>query len=157
MFWLSTPVMAQPCHLTPGWTAMGNASITIESADGPRDIEVRIADDSAERAAGYQWICESDAVDTAVLFVFPKTFFSAFHMRNVFVPLDIYFFDELGQQVGAMLMSAEPPGQGIRPKYYSPKAAFRYALEIPRIGTHDLSSAPTALKLAVSSLPSNLN
>ncbi len=154
-FALTSAAWAQSCRLTPGWEAMAPATIVVESAEGLRELQVRVADDAAERAAGYQWICEQDAIDTAVLFVFPKTFFSAFHMRHVFVPLDIYFFDEQGQQVGAMLMAAEPPKAGIKPSYYSPNAEFRYALEIPRIGNHDQSIEPEALRLRVETIPSN--
>lgn len=135
---------------------MITAQVVLELATAERMIPVRIADDAEERAAGYQWICPEDASDTAVLFVFPKMFYSAFHMRNVFVPLDIFFFDGQGRQVGAMLMQAEPPGQGIKPRYYSPSAEFRYALEIPRSSAHDSTSPAAALSLVLESLPDNL-
>ena len=151
------PAMAQECHMTDGWMAMGSAQIALESAGEQHLLSVRVADDSQKRAAGYQWICEQDSVDSAVLFVFPEKFYSAFHMRNVFVPLDIYFFDELGHQVGAMLMPAEPPGQGIKPHYYSPSAEFKFALEIPRFGAHDSTASPLAFSLVLASLPINLD
>lgn len=151
------PAMAQECRMTDGWMAMDSAQIVLESAGEQRLLSVRVANNSQKRAAGYQWICEQDSVDTAVLFIFPKIFYSAFHMRNVFVPLDIYFFDEQGQQVGAMLMLAEPPGQDIKPHYYSPLAEFKYALEIPRLGTHDSTAPLAALSLVLASLPTNLD
>lgn len=150
---LAQPVAAEECHLTEGWAAMDTAQIALESVQGQRLISVRVADDSSKRAAGYQWICERESVGTAILFVFPKTFYSAFHMRNVFVPLDIYFFDEAGRQVGAMQMQAEPPGQGIKPHYYGPSAEFRYALEIPRARAHELNSTLPPISLVVDSLP----
>ena len=153
VYGVATPLVAQECHLTGDWLAMDAIQIALESEGKQRLMPVRLADDSSKRAAGYQWICEQDSIDTAVLFVFPKTFYSAFHMRNVFVPLDIYFFDEAGRQVGAMQMQAEPPGQGVKPHYYSPSAEFRYALEIPGTGTHDLKPMLPALSLVVDSLP----
>ena len=115
-------------------------------------LSVRKADSAQERAAGYQWICEADALDTAVLFVFPRLVPSAFHMRNVLVPLDIHFFDETGRQVDAMVMRPEPPGADIKPRYYRPGGSFRYALEIARPHSHDLESTPAPLRLQVDSL-----
>lgn len=153
IYGVAMPVAAQGCHLTEGWLAMDTTEIALKSGAGQYLMSVRVADDSSERAAGYQWVCAQDSINTAVLFVFPKTFYSAFHMRNVFVPLDIYFFDESGRQVGAMHMSAEPPGQGIKPHYYSPSAKFRYALEIPGSDSHDLKPVLPALSLLVDSLP----
>lgn len=154
-FAATMPAMAQECHFTNGWMAMDSAEIALESAGERRLLSVRVADDSVKRAAGYQWICEQDSIDTAVLFIFPKSFYSAFHMRNVFVSLDIYYFDERGRQVGAMLMSAEPPGQGIKPHYYSPLAEFKYALEIPRFRAHDSTTLPATLSLVLESLPTH--
>lgn len=150
---LSPALMAQACHLTTGWNDMPTQTIRVSSDAVEKDLSARIADSNSERAAGYQWICASAAEDTAVLFVFPKSFSSAFHMRNVFVPLDIYFFDETGQQVAAMVMRPEPPGQGIEPRYYHPQAAFQYALEIARPQDYDLQSTPKPLRLVIDSLP----
>lgn len=149
---ISPSLMAQACHLTSGWNDMQIQTIRVSDDAQEKNILARIADNNHERAAGYQWICASAAQDTAVLFVFSKSFSSAFHMRNVFVPLDIYFFDEMGQQVDAMVMRPEPPGQDIEPRYYHPKAAFQYALEIARPQDYDLQSVPRPLNLVVKSL-----
>jgi uncharacterized membrane protein (UPF0127 family) len=143
---------AQGCHLTPGWEAMNKGEITLNQNGENISLVVRIADRSRQRAAGYQWICEQDAANTAILFVFSKTIHSTFHMRNVFVPLDIYFFDAAGNQVDAMVMRPEPPGQDITPRYYQPDGAFRYALEIARPQTHQLDSAPAPMHLLPDSL-----
>lgn len=121
--------------------------IELQSADQLRTLNVRIADDKDERAAGYQWICEPDAQGSAVLFVFSRQKASAFHMRNVWVPLDIYFFDDTGAQVDAMVMRPEPPGAPIKPRYYQPRGTFRYALEIARPANHDLESIPVPVRL----------
>lgn len=148
----SSPVVAKGCHITPGWEAMAGNTIVLKQAGEKTTMTVRIADNASKRAAGYQWVCEKDADNTAILFVFPGMIPSAFHMRNVYVPLDIYFFDDAGNQVSAMVMRPEPPGQGMEPRYYKPAGPFRYALEIARPQTHDLGSTPAPMRLLVDSL-----
>jgi uncharacterized membrane protein (UPF0127 family) len=148
----SSSAFAQGCHITPGWEAMSDGEITLNQDGKNFSLGVRIADKPRPRAAGYQWICEQDAASTAVLFVFPKAIHSTFHMRNVYVPLDIHFFDAAGNQVDAMVMRPEPPGQGITPRYYQPGGAFRYALEIARPQTHQLDSTPEPMRLLPDSL-----
>ena len=145
---------AEDCHVTPGWESMEIVAVELsrEPSQELFEMSVRKADSAAKRAAGYQWICERDALDTAVLFVFPRTVPSAFHMRNVYVPLDIHFFDSTGQQVDAMVMRPEPPGSNLEPRYYRPAGSFRYALEVARPHSHDLESAPARLRLLVDSL-----
>jgi len=144
--------MAKSCHVTPGWESMSRAQLMLEQAGEKSLFSVRIADNAAKRAAGYQWICPNDAENTAVLFVFPRMVPSAFHMRNVYVPLDIYYFDDAGNQVDAMSMRPEPPGQGLKPRYYQPDGPFRYALEIARPQSHNLNSVPVPMRLLVDSL-----
>ena len=148
----SSLASAEGCHVTPGWETMSYAEIMLEKGGEKVTRSVRVADDGRKRAAGYQWICEQDAAGTAVLFMFPKMIDSAFHMRNVYVPLDIYFFDDAGLLVDAMVMRPEPPGRGIEPKYYLPGGSFRYALEIARPQTHQLESVPAPMRLFVDSL-----
>lgn len=148
----SSSAAAQGCHITPGWESMSRGQVVLEQAGEKFPRTVRIADSASKRAAGYQWICEKDADTTAVLFVFPRMIPSAFHMRNVYVPLDIYFFDEAGAQVDALVMRPEPPGRGIDPHYYQPSGPFRYALEIARPQTHDLDSVPAPMRLLIDSL-----
>lgn len=95
-------------------------------------LPVRVADESRELAAGYQFICPNIIRQTAVLFDFGRPFTSRFHMGNVFAPLDIAFFDSAGNLVKIAHMSAEPPGFSGRKKYYSAGAPYRYALEVPK-------------------------
>ena len=149
---LSSLAVAQECHLTPGWGAMKPVDIVLQQGGKNISMAIRVADDALQRAAGYQWICERDAVGTAVLFVFPDTLHSSFHMRNVYVPLDIYFFDASGNQVDAMVMRPEPPGKGLSPRYYQPAGSFKYALEIARQQSHQLDSTPAPMRLLPDSL-----
>ena len=144
---------AQPCRSTAGWKEMSAQSVQVIEAGQVKTLMVKVADDKKERSAGYQWICPSTAQNTAVLFIFEREFLSAFHMRNVFVPLDIHFFDALGKQVDALVMRPEPPGLGLKPRYYSPAAAFKYALEIAKPEDHDLQSTPVSLSLVLDTLP----
>jgi len=148
----SSLAYAQQCHMTPGWKAMSEGEVSLERGGKTLPLAIRVADDAQERAAGYQWICERDAADTAVLFVFPTSMNSTFHMRNVYIPLDIYFFDNTGNQVDAMVMRPEPPGVDLEPQYYQPGGPFRYALEIARPQTHQLSSTPAPMRLLIDSL-----
>ena len=118
---------------TSAWSTMQQKIILLlnDSGDTIR-LPVRIADESRELAAGYQFICPEVVRQTAILFDFGRPFTSRFHMQNVFVPLDIAFFDSAGNLVKIVHMSAEPPGFSGRKKYYSAGAPYRYALEVPK-------------------------
>ena len=131
---------------------MESRQIEVRSAGRILTLEARIADSNNERAAGYQWICGDDAKDSAVLFIFPAMIESAFHMRNVIVPLDIHFFDAEGVQVDSMVMRPEPAGVEVEHRYYRPASGFQYALEIARPANHDLQSTPALLQLLIHSL-----
>lgn len=131
---------------------MQQAQIRLLQDDEIITRSVRVADEASERAAGYQWICPEQARDTAVLFVFPQAIPSAFHMRNVYVPLDIHFFDQQGNQVDAQVMRPEPPGHPLQHRYYLSAEPFMYALEIARPQADALQSAPARLRLLVESL-----
>lgn len=120
------------CHAqTEGWQSMTSSQIGLNVDGELRMLTVRLADDNRERAAGYQWLCETDAAASAILFEFPEDVHTAFHMRNVFVPLVIAFFDAAGKKVETLYMGAEPPGYDQPAQYYRPATAYRYALEIP--------------------------
>jgi hypothetical protein len=92
-------------------------------------VEVRVADDRGERAAGFQHICP-DAVDrNAILFVFPVPVNARFHMRNVHASLDIAFIDQTGRVREVLRMEAEPPGADGPGRLYGPGFPFTFALE----------------------------
>lgn len=96
-------------------------------------FETHIADDSSERAAGYQHICEDVINKTSILFVYSSPIAGQFHMRNVKAPLDIGFFDERGKLIRAMVMHTYDNGNQ---KIYDPGQQFQYALEA-RVGFFD--------------------
>lgn len=143
---------AQACHTTKQWQHMSVKQIVLYDGDKPIHVQAHIADDSKERAAGYQWLCTEEVQETAALFIFSRNIRSAFHMRNVNVPLDIYFFDELGKLVDAKIMRPEPAGSGLKPTYYLAAGKFRYALEFARPRDHDLNKIPKPLTLDINSL-----
>jgi len=96
-------------------------------------LTVRIADDRAERAAGFQYICPQLFHDNAILFVFSSSLQAQFHMRNVYAPLDIAFFDKSGKIVKIMSMRPAAWEKNGQSRFYGPAARFRYALEA-RVG-----------------------
>ena len=89
-------------------------------------FESMVADSSAQRAQGFQHICESVIDSTQILFVYSRPIKARFHMRNVKAPLDIGFFDSAGKLVGLMVMNTYDDGNR---RLYSPNQEFQYALE----------------------------
>ncbi len=138
-----TPVAAGEarCRIsTMGWDVMKQHTLSFSSDAGTQTLAVRVADEGVEHAAGYQWICPESAADTAILFVFPVESRSVFHMRNVFVDLDIGFFDVAGQLVDVKAMQAE--ANSPKGRTYQAKSAYRYALEIPNAAPKESGSPP---------------
>ena len=91
-------------------------------------LDVRVADDGTERAAGFQHVCPETIDSTLILFRYPSEVGGRFHMQNVHAPLDIAFFDSEGRVISLQRM--ETYTQDHRP-LYGPQAAFQYALEAP--------------------------
>ena len=89
-------------------------------------FESMVADSSAQRAQGFQHICESVIDSTQILFVYSRPIKAQFHMMNVKAPLDIGFFDSAGKLVGLMVMNTYDDGNR---RLYSPNQEFQYALE----------------------------
>lgn len=85
-----------------------------------------IADDSMERADGYQYICPAIIARTTILFRYSAPSAGRFHMHNVKAPLDIGFFDAEGVLIQSMLMRPYQDGKEI---LYGPMQKFQYALE----------------------------
>jgi len=91
---------------------------------------VKVADDTHERAAGFQHVCPEIVERIPILFVFSKPTQPWFHMQNVHAPLDIAFLDETGRITEIQHMSVYSSAaekRGI--KYYRPRAPISGALE----------------------------
>ncbi len=93
-----------------------------------RKISSHIADDPAEQANGYQFICQKIISESAMLFVYPGPVNRRFHMQNVKAPLDIGFFDANGGLFSTMIMDTYTDGNQ---RTYGPDRLFQYALEAP--------------------------
>ncbi len=133
---------------TGGWTSMQEKKILLINDRGEKIfLLARIADEPPELAAGYQYLCPDVISHSAILFDFGRQFTSRFHMRDVFAPLDIAFFDQSGKLVNVAHMTAEPPSFSGKRKLYSAAAPYRYALETPAgyLENHFLTGDTTRL------------
>jgi uncharacterized membrane protein (UPF0127 family) len=120
--------MAAECHSETGaLLQMQQTQVTIENEGLIQRFTVRVADDTTERAAGFQHLCPQVIERTLMLFIFEQDRQAAFHMRNVHAVLDIGFFDAQGRllQVAQMLPYSDPRAQ----RYTLANQPFRYALE----------------------------
>jgi len=90
---LAGPAQAAQCQLsTPAWQQMHMSTIALLHDSGKTiELRVRIADESSERAAGYQHICPEIIDLSAILFVYEKPQIGYFHMNNVHAQLDMGF------------------------------------------------------------------
>ncbi|MEM2088595.1 MAG: DUF192 domain-containing protein [Thermoproteota archaeon] len=89
------------------------------------ELEVKVADEPDERAAGFQNISRSIMEKTLILFVFPSEINALFHMRNVEASLDIAFIKADGTIIGILRMDPDPS------RLYGPNESFKYAIEAP--------------------------
>lgn len=126
---------ASSCKTSTGsWEKMQEKVISLQTgSENSIQIKAKIANDEDELLGGYQWLCQKDVKDSAILFAFKRPFNAPFHMKNVFVPLDIFFFDHKGKLLHSDRMDAEPPGSDLPEKVYQPDANdhFQYVLEMP--------------------------
>jgi uncharacterized membrane protein (UPF0127 family) len=89
------------------------------------ELEVKVADEPDERAAGFQNISRSIIEKTLILFAFPEEEYVFFHMRNVEMSLDIAFIKADGTIIEIIRMDPDPN------KLYAPNELFKYAIEAP--------------------------
>lgn len=118
-------------------------------------INTRIADDSMERAGGYQYICPSVIARTTILFRYSSPNAGRFHMYNVKAPLDIGFFDERGVLMQYLVMypysdDAKSQGTGT---LYGPMQKFQYALEARQGFFKDKQLSAGSTRLLLETLP----
>lgn len=121
----------QTCSFaTPAFKKMEIHRISIEKDNGEKvRVRPRIADDSDERRAGYQYICPEIIDVTSILFVYSKEVDFQYHMFNVFGALDIGFFSADGILVTVATMYPQVEGDA-NAEYYTSSEPYKYALEI---------------------------
>lgn len=104
--------------------ASGQETVTIEASGGDVEVQVEIADDTAEMTRGLMGRTAL-AEDAGMLFVYPEERQLSFWMKNTLIPLSIAFMDSEGRIVDIQEMKAlddEPP-------HYTSAEPARYALE----------------------------
>ncbi len=105
---------------------MHDRVLTLEDASGKRvSLSARVAALPHERFIGFQGIPVEMGKDLAILFVFEEPVPSQFHMKNVFLPLDIVFFAVDGAFLGRNTMEADSKD------LYGAADPFTMALEVP--------------------------
>jgi len=124
----TAPLMSRAFY--PGFPgvvgSMEERTMAVEDATGQRlTLQVRIADQAHERFTGFQALPPELAQDLAILFVFEQPTPSQFHMRNVFLPLDIVFWSDKGEYLGRNRMEADSKD------LYGAASLFLLALEVP--------------------------
>ncbi len=113
-----------------GMDSMEVQQISLLNGRGKRfSITAHIADDAAERAAGYQHICPTVIEQTFILFAYQKPIAGKFHMNNVKAPLDIAFFDQKGVLISVQTMLTYDTSGDISSPLYHPNQPFQFALE----------------------------
>ena len=111
------------------WRTMPESRVILRSDEGAtHHLAVKIAMTPAQRGAGFQHICSKWIQAWGVLFVFPTSQRSMFHMRNVRGDLDIAFIAEDGRILELKKMSREEGSGGGR--RYRAAQLYRYALEV---------------------------
>ncbi|WP_435103685.1 DUF192 domain-containing protein [Arhodomonas sp. AD133] len=103
------------------WRGMEKALVEVPGRPAP--LEVRVADDSDERAQGMQHLPATEVRANPIWFRFPEARVTHWHMRNVALALDIAWLDASGRVLAVARM--EPGETG----YRSPPDV-RHALEL---------------------------
>lgn len=113
-------------QVTKEFQKMKTAKIKIVNDEGKiLELEVKIADEPDERAAGFQNVSRSVVEKTLILFIFPDEGYVFFHMRNVEASLDIAFIKADGRIIEIMRMDPDTS------RLYAPDESFKYAIEAP--------------------------
>lgn len=93
------------------------------------DLEVRVADSGRERSAGFQHVCPATVQSVSILFLFETPGIPRFHMKNVYMPLDIAFIDNSGVIRSVQTMRPYVIGS-LEKKTWSPSVPTVAALEV---------------------------
>ena len=99
---------------------------------GNKEYKLEIADDSAERTKGLS-NRQRIAGDGGMIFVFEKTDFHSFWMKDTLIPLEILWLDADFMVVDKKLMPVEEDPTNPQNDYI-PSAPARYVIEINPLG-----------------------
>ncbi|MDQ7843720.1 MAG: DUF192 domain-containing protein [Armatimonadota bacterium] len=124
-----TPASSRECPLA-SQAAFTKGVLTITRGSRVVRLRVEVAETPAARAQGLMCRTRLDA-DAGMLFIFEETTRGSFWMKNTLIPLSIAFIDETWRIVEILDMEVErDPATPVA--FYSPKKAYRYALEVNR-------------------------
>ncbi len=93
---------------------------------GGNEINVTIADTQATQAKGLGGR-KSLKPNEGMLFIFPKSGFYGFWMKDMKIPIDIIWFDE-NYRIVDVWENATPDSY---PKLYTPRVLSQFVLEVP--------------------------
>ncbi|MEM2941705.1 MAG: DUF192 domain-containing protein [Thermoproteota archaeon] len=137
-------------RITKEFQKMETAKIKILNDEGRvLELEVKVADEPDERAAGFQNISRSIMEKTLILFIFPGEINGLFHMRNVEASLDIAFIKADGTIIEIMRMDPDPS------RLYGPNEGFKYTIEAPPGFFEERGITPSKSKLITESIPTD--
>jgi uncharacterized protein len=106
------------------WQAMHTATLRVERPDASVSfLNVRVADDAAEREQGMQYLSPAVIRSNPIWFVFPEPLAIGWHMQNVRLALDIAWVDTDGRVVDVQRMTPSQHATSVGPP-------ARYALEV---------------------------
>lgn len=126
----TAPAMAACVASTPKWEQMEYREVVAIGEEGRSDVlVVKLADEAPERSAGFQHVCPDVIAKTPMLFDFKRPYHGAFHMHNVYAPLDIGFIDKNGTLFELQRMEPYILGSTGAGRTYRPKRAYVAALE----------------------------
>lgn len=133
--------------VTPELQQMDQQKVTLLTGIKSHSINVHIADQPHEQAAGFQFICPDAYSNTQILFVYNQEISVRFHMRNVRDSLDIGFFDMNGALIEVQTMQPYP-ADAKRGPTTGPSKPFRFALEAEAgyFDKHQLHAGKTTLQ-----------
>jgi uncharacterized membrane protein (UPF0127 family) len=115
-----------PSPTTP--VATSGSTVAIRTSEGIVTLDVEIADDEEERAAGLMFREELEPYD-GMAFLWDSPVRASFWMKNTLIPLSVAFWDEAGRIVA--ILDMEPCADDPCPTY-DPGSSFIGALEVDR-------------------------
>ena len=123
------PIGACDLERAVAWRTMSESRLLPRSDGGiTHHLTVKIAITPTQRSAGFQHVCSEWIKVWGILFVFPTSQRSTFHMQNVREDLDIAFIAADGRILEIKKMSRGVDSGGGRS--YRATQPYRFALEV---------------------------